>query len=399
MGKRKTHEEYVRQVAVINSDIEVVGIYIDSATKIAHRCKIDDEIFYAQPGEILRGRGCYKCGRRRIVAAKTKTHEWYISEINKRNLNVFPMEEYIKNKTKIEHVCKNCGYRWNITPNDVLDGCGCPVCAHKVIGPAPEYKNSIWASKYRELAIQYGMTEEQTKTIMPMSSAKILLYCQKCGARNYIAPNTLFQRGFNCSLCSDGRSFPNKFMYSVFTQLGIDFETEYNKAWSNGYKYDLCNESLSLIVENHGIQHYEDIKFSKNDTMTLKERQSIDLTKKYLAKENGIKNYIVIDCRYSTTEWIKRNIMESSLPVILRFTESDINWDECYKNATSSLVEAAANLWNDGFNINEISQKLKICDPTVRKYLNQGTISGLCNYVTGDGFKRYHNQRRLKEYD
>ena len=188
-------------------------------------------------------------------------------------------------------------------------------------------------------------------------------------------------------------------MYSVFTQLGIDFETEYNKSWSNGYKYDLCNESLSLIVENHGIQHYEDIKFSKSDTMTLKERQSIDLTKKYLAKENGIKNYIVIDCRYSTTEWIKRNIMESSLPVILRFTESDINWNECYKNATSSLVESAANLWNDGLSINEISQKLKICDPTVRKYLNQGTISGFCNYVTGDGFKRYHNQRRLKEYD
>mgnify|MGYP003289625683 CR=1 FL=1 len=65
------------------------------------------------------------------------------------------------------------------------------------------------------------------KTIMPMSNVKILLYCQKCGAQNDIMPNTLFQRGFHCSLCSDGISFPNKFMYSVFTQLGIDFETEF----------------------------------------------------------------------------------------------------------------------------------------------------------------------------
>ena len=239
MGRKKTHDEYIREVAEINPNIEVVGIYIDSETKIAHKCKIDDEVFYAQPREILRGKGCYKCGRRRIIAAKTKTHEWYMSEIDKRSLNIIPVEQYIKNKIKIEHMCRNCGYRWGITPNDVLNGCGCPVCAHKIIGPAPEYRNSIWESKYRELAIQYGMTEEQMKTIMPMSNTKILLYCQKCGAQNNIAPNTLFQRGFHCSLCSDGISFPNKFMYSVFTQLGIDFETEYNKTWSNGYKYDL----------------------------------------------------------------------------------------------------------------------------------------------------------------
>ena len=41
MPRRKTHEEYVKEVAEINPDIEVVDRYINDNTKIKHRCKRD----------------------------------------------------------------------------------------------------------------------------------------------------------------------------------------------------------------------------------------------------------------------------------------------------------------------------------------------------------------------
>ena len=42
MGSKKTHEEYVAEVAAININIEVVGTYVNAKTKILHRCKVDD---------------------------------------------------------------------------------------------------------------------------------------------------------------------------------------------------------------------------------------------------------------------------------------------------------------------------------------------------------------------
>ena len=44
MGKKKTHAEYVDELAKVNPDIEVVGIYIGNKVKIPHRCKIDGNV-------------------------------------------------------------------------------------------------------------------------------------------------------------------------------------------------------------------------------------------------------------------------------------------------------------------------------------------------------------------
>lgn len=39
----------------------------------------------------------------------------------------------------------------------------------------------------------------------------------------------------------------------------------------------------------------------------------IDEDKEFIAKQNGILEYIVIDCRYSNYEWIKNSILASKL--------------------------------------------------------------------------------------
>ena len=46
---------------------------------------------------------------------------------------------------------------------------------------------------------------------------------------------------------------------------------------------------------------------------TLEEEQENDELKKSLAIKNGIKDYLVIDCRESEMEFIKSNILKSQL--------------------------------------------------------------------------------------
>lgn len=59
--RKKTHEEYVLEVAEKYSTIEVVGSYINKRTKILHRCKIDGHEWLSTPEYILKGYGCPKC--------------------------------------------------------------------------------------------------------------------------------------------------------------------------------------------------------------------------------------------------------------------------------------------------------------------------------------------------
>ena len=103
-----------------------------------------------------------------------KTHEKYIQEVAELHSNIEVVGLYINANTKILHRCLIDNHKWMTTPNNVLQGNGCPVCTHKIIGPAPEYKNSIWASKYKEYFSQF-LTKDQMKQYMPHSNKKLML--------------------------------------------------------------------------------------------------------------------------------------------------------------------------------------------------------------------------------
>ena len=308
--------------------------------------------------------------------SKRKTHEEYVVEIANKKPNIEVIGKYIDAKTHILHRCKLDGHEWYICPNNILGKNGCPVCGGKTIGCAPKYLNSIWASEYREFFSQY-MTEEQMKTTMPNCSKKMNLPCPNCGELKNISPNVLIRGRFGC-ICGDGQSFPNKFVYNVLKQLKLEVKQEYSPEWAGRFRYDDYIEQYNIIVENHGIQHYEECPLT---TRTLEDEQQNDLMKYNLAKEHGVKDYIVIDCRQPTAQWIKNSIMASELPKILNFVESDVNWIDAMAYATHSLVKTAANMFNDGLKICHIATKLQKDEHTIRHWLKRAAQAGWCDYV------------------
>ena len=312
---------------------------------------------------------------------KQLTHEEYIERLMIANKNISIKECYINSGTPVQHQCKICKHVWFARPRDVLRGHGCPVCSGNVIGSAPEYRNSIWASEYKEYFSNF-LTEEQMKSYMPHSSIRIDAKCPNCGLYKNIMISNLYRYGIGC-MCQDGVSFPNKFVSNVISQLKINMKTEYAPSWAQKRKYDIYLPDYKLIIENHGGQHYFNTGIY-HVSRTLEEEQQNDLLKYNLALKNGVTNYVVLDCRNSSKDWIKTSIMNSVLPAILHFKEEDIDWDCALLYAMTSLVKTSANLFNEGYHTKDISNIIGSHRSTVCRWLKVATQLGLCDYRPED---------------
>jgi rubrerythrin len=229
--------------------------------------------------------------------------------------------------------------------------------------------------------IKYLANEEDASKYSHGSSKKIPMKCPNCGHKKEMAISSVIRSGFACPVCSDGKSYPEKFLSSIFDQLEIKFKSQLTKAifkWCGGYRYDFYIPLIHCIIETHGEQHYIE-KVGK--WASLNETQENDKLKKQLARQNGIKNYITIDCRESNIEWIKKSIMnrkpenpnQPCLAEILNFKEEDIDWLKCHEYACSSLVKTVCDMWNNGIKSTlELSKQLKLNRTTIIRYLEKG---------------------------
>lgn len=228
------------------------------------------------------------------------------------------------------------------------------------------------------------------------SSKKIYLICQNCGTTINTIPDRFCRQNLSCPSCSDGISYPEKFMYNLLLQLKNqnkinDFEFQKTFDWAtynesnnhklNGIKiYDFYIKEYNIVIETHGRQHYDGLIRNNEKTKTQEEEDQNDSIKENLAKAHN-KEYIPINCYYSNLDWIKKYIILSKLPIILKFKEEDIDWYECHKNSLSSLKKIVCDIWNSGIHsINEIKQRTKLGKTTIRRYLEQGKICGWCEY-------------------
>lgn len=250
--------------------------------------------------------------------------------------------------------------------------------------------------------IKYFVDIEDAKSCSISTKNRKRCKCPNCGYQKDIFVYNLARQGFGCPICSDGLSYPNKFMANVLLQIqqkypNMYFETEKTFKWSKNIVHDnpkLCGSKKydfyvnyigEIIIECHGAQHYNDVFFNgSNRCKTLEEEKDNDNIKQDLAVNYCVlkDRYIVIDCSKSTMEFIKNSIMQSNLPNLLNFTERDIDWVECEKVASSSLLVQCCDLWNSGItSAAQIANMIGINYVTSLKYLKKGNSIGLCRYA------------------
>lgn len=170
--RKKTHDEYVAELAIKNPTIEVVDKYINSSTKIKHRCLIHDVYWNITPNNALGGKGCPECHKERSAKSRMHTHEWYVSELKQKNPMVEVVGVYSGYNVPIEHHCLIHDVYWNATPCNVLAGKGCKECMKEKVGKKLVKQHDAYVE---ELAIKNPTVEVVEEYIN--SQTPILHHC------------------------------------------------------------------------------------------------------------------------------------------------------------------------------------------------------------------------------
>lgn len=341
--------------------------------------------------------GCLlNCQIGRLIGANTNQFKLKIGDIirdGKRDIVITGMkyETKIFNSKKqnfkyYKYTCNKCGYSEGWIEERILikREMGCSCCSGRTVvnGINDIPTTDPWMIPY----FQGGYDEAKNYT--HSSTESFNFKCPDCGEikKNKIALFTLFRtRSIGCN-CSDGKSYPNKFVYAVLKQIkNIQVRTEKKFEWSDNRVYDdfvLAKSKQKIIIENHGSNHYNG-KFKSIGGKSQEEEIINDTYKKHLAFQNGYtdENYIELNCMYSNLEWIKTSIVNSRLPKLLEFNTEDIDWNKCDIYAHSSLTRSAWDMWNNGNrNTKDIANKLDVSIGTVQRYLKQGNAINICNY-------------------
>lgn len=322
---RKTHEEYIKEVMELNPNIIVESEYINTHTKIWHRCKIDGYMWKTAPSNILSGCGCPVCGKKKIGDAPEYKNSIWASDF-KSYLEQFLTEDQMKtympySSKKIIATCPNCGTLKKTTPALLIRrGIKCQVCSDGI-----SYPNKFGRSFIKQIKNVYNLKFEYS-------------------------PEWLIINGNKCY---------------------FDIYFEYNNS-----KY---------IIEMDGNVGHGNFEYNMDNNEKYGKKQ--DLVKDNLAEKHNIK-VIRIDSRISTLEYIKNNIINSELVNILGFNENDIDWNFCANNAVSSLAIKARDLWEEGHMIKDIATKLEVSTGTIKRYLKQLAEINACSYTPNKARKR-----------
>lgn len=300
------------------------------------------------------------------------------------NLTIIDKEYRYDKKHKLKYYkyhCNKCNNEGWIKEGKLKEGGGCNACClygkKAVLGI-----NTIW-DKARWM-VDFGVSEEDAKTHTPCSAKKITVKCPDCGKFKKVTPNIIYQtHSIQCS-CGDGISYPEKLMESVLIQLGVEYEKQYKPDWSQNKRYDFYLSDIDVIIETHGIQHYK----CSNRGRSLKEEQESDELKEELALKNGIKNYIVIDCRESELEYIRVNMLGSELNKL--FDLSNINWEKCNEYGLKNKVKEVCDYYKEhlGISTTDLAKKLGVSRKTIIKYLKQGAKMNWCEYDAKESMRR-----------
>lgn len=291
--------------------------------------------------------------------------------------------------------CDKCGYIYKRPPNQILRGCGCGVCAGRVVakGINDIPTTDPWMVKF----FQGGAEEASNYT--KGSSKKINPVCPFCGkVRNepILISKLYARRGFSCS-CSDGISIPNKIIYEIMVQSKqnnqiLSFEKEHMEKDRDGRrrKFDMLFYSLDntpYFVEMDGGFHGSIILKHRNEKDIPEEVFYADFVKDEIAEKKNIK-LIRIDCFKSDLEYIKNNIYESELSKIIDL--DTIDWNKVGESAMTNLMREICDYRNQHPEVfaSDLEKIFPITKQIVRKYWKKGAKLNLCDYIPEEETKR-----------
>lgn len=273
-SKKKTTEEFISDAIKVHGEKYIYDEveYVNNKTKVAIICKKHGK-FYQQPIAHLHGQGCKKC----VDELKSDTKEKFIEKAMEIHGNAYSYEkvDYKNNKTKVIITCKAHG-DFLQTPNDHLNGHGCPKCGNVYRMSKEEFidnANNVHNFKY-----------DYSKADFINLTTKICVICPKHGEFYQLPTDHL--RGYGCSKCNN--SSLEREIYEFLSENKIEFEFQKKFDWLGRKSLDFYLPKYKIAIECQGIQHFKE-KNGIFDEKTVVETKKRDEMKRELCENNGVK--------------------------------------------------------------------------------------------------------------
>lgn len=176
-------EEYLKLLKPL--DIILIGDYTYSKTKTSHKCLKCSNVWFTRPQNIKRGGGCPKC-----VIERQRKPERYISNLPK---TIKMVGNYISAHKKVKHQCLTCNNIWDVVPNSISKGNGCPKCGYKKSACSNTLTNEEYDSQIKNLTIKRESPYINHTT-------DISHKCLECGSHFMSSPRRI-KNGKKCPYC------------------------------------------------------------------------------------------------------------------------------------------------------------------------------------------------------
>ena len=254
--------------------------------------------------------------------------------------------DYSYYQSKIEIICKNCGQSFTQTPNNHLNGKGCPHCSHKSTPKTTEeFINeliTIYGNKYDYSKIVYKNRNTKVCIICPKhgefwrtpssllknmicphcfkddniklhskthkqflieaknihgdkyeylstyinAKTHMLIKCKKCNHIFKQTPHKHINAKHGCPICCMSKAECE--IENLLNENNIIYEHQKKFDWLGRQSLDFYLPQYNIAIECQGKQHFEACDFFGGE-IEFRKLQNRDIVKKHLCDENNVR--------------------------------------------------------------------------------------------------------------
>ena len=282
MRRKKTQEEFIKELELKNPTIKCIDTYKTIHEKIKFKCDICGYEWFDSPAHVLNGRGCHRCNKKIRL-----THEEFLLEVSKKFDNINILSKFSGVDNPITCSCKIHNIEWTTTPYSLMKGnFGCKLCANEAIAKMKTKSTYEFSKEVTELTNgEYVVYGNYIDSVTP-----ILLYHTKCGHTFKMRPSN-FLTYQSCPHCVTPTKGEKKIIdYFSSNSINYEFQKYYDDLRGiNGglLSYDFYLENCNTLIEYQG--QFHDGLDNKYVAENLERQQEHDRRKRQYAKDHNIK--------------------------------------------------------------------------------------------------------------
>jgi hypothetical protein len=256
-------------------------LYTDAHTKVTIICPEHGK-FLQRPLSHLQNKGCYFCGKENRIKKILTSLDNFILKAKKNQSNSYCYSKVIFNTTKdkIIIICPEHGEFEQRTDNHI-QGQGCPKCGLSQRTNLLKSTQEQFIQKARTI---HGDKYSYSQVNYINNRTKIKIACPKHGEFEQ-TPDSHINGKNACPRCNDSKGELE--LELIFKKYNIEAKSQYRiPEVADILKYDFYLPKYNLLIEFHGIQHYEYIPFihNNNDDNFLKQKNRDDIVRSNAAQ-------------------------------------------------------------------------------------------------------------------